>query len=434
MKKIIALLFFLSVSAAKAQVTFGSLQEVFDYADKNAVSIRKARIDEQISHSQSQAARTSLLPSVNASAAFNDNITLQPTLVPAALFNPAAPEGTFNEYTFGRRYIYNTGVQASWNVLDFQKWFEIQTAGAREKASQAATVKIKYDTYNQLAQLYYSILLTEKYILIGRENVQATGSICETTQDKFRQGIFAEENFNRANMQLIQAASDLRNREYSLSQLYNQLQAELNIPGSVRLTEQLVTRPAPDLISLKQHPDVLLQETQLALAEAQLRQVKTAGYPSLTIGYQYNYNWATDRMFDFTSTNTLPQQFLAVKLSIPVFNGFAVREKTRQSKLTLNQEQILLENRNLSAAKEDEILHLQYRQAEEQLQAQQEILSLQQSNDRHTANRYQSGIIGADERLDKFGDLLSAQSRYMQSLSDYYISYYKIHIRASTGN
>ena len=84
-----------------AQVTFGSLEEVFSYADQKAIGIQNARDQQLVAASKSKAAKAALLPAINASAGFNDNITLQPTLVPANLLNPNAPAGTFNEFTFG---------------------------------------------------------------------------------------------------------------------------------------------------------------------------------------------------------------------------------------------------------------------------------------------------------------------------------------------
>jgi outer membrane protein len=114
---------------------------------------------------------------------------------------------------------------------------------------------------------------------------------------------------------------------------------------------------------------------------------------------------------------------------VPIFNGFATREKVLQTKLVLEQQQTLLENKKIQGAKEDETLVLQYQQSVQELQKQGEILDLQQQNDVFTANRYNSGIISLDERLDKFTDLLAVQNQYMQALSDYYISYYKIYIR-----
>ncbi|WP_449399057.1 TolC family protein [Chryseobacterium wanjuense] len=428
---ILALLGFTSFNAM-GQVQFGSLQEVLAYADKNAISIQSALHQQQIATVKNKASKTALMPTVNASAGFNDNITIQPTLVPANLFNPAAPEGTFNEYTFGRRYIYNAGAQANWDVINFQKWFDIKISQAALQLNQANTINTKYQVYNQLAQTYFSILLTEKYLTISEENIVAADNIYRIAKDKYDKGIFTEENLNRSKIQLVQAKQQVSSLESSLEQLYNQLQSQLNIDEPLVLKDELLDKEmgTGDALAITtSHPEVLVQEAQVQLSEKQLTQTKSLQYPTLTMGYQYNYNWATDKMTDFSGANNLPQQFWGMKLSVPLFNGFNIKSKIKQSKIQLEQEQMVLESKKLIAKKDDDNLKIQYSQSVEDFRKQEEVLQLQYKNDTHSKNRYDSGIIGLDERLDKFKDLLEVQNQYMQSLSNQYISYYKLYIR-----
>jgi outer membrane protein len=433
LKLILLLLLLCTVRfSGQAQISFSSLEEVFGYADQNAVSIQSARDQQLIAASRNRAAKAALLPAVNASAGFNDNITLQPTLVPANLFNPAAPEGTFNEYTFGRQYLYSTGVQANWDLLNFQKWFEVKTSRAAQKLSEANTRHARFQVYNQLAQTYYSILLTEKYVGIAEDNMAVSDSIYRIAEDKYETGLFTEENLNRSKIQYIQAVQQAGSLSASLAQLYNQLQSQLNTSEQIILSGGL-SAPKPangeeESVNLI-HPQVQIQQAQLQLNEGQLAQSRALQYPSLTVGYQYNRNWATDRMFDLSAVNNLPQQFWGVKLSMPVFNGLSTREKVTQAKIQLHQQQQAVDNQARVTQKEDENLQIQYRQSREDFKQQEAILRLQTSNDSHANDRYKSGIIGLDERLDKFQDLLLIQNQYMQSLSNYYISYYKRYLR-----
>ncbi|HTN45819.1 MAG TPA: TolC family protein [Flavipsychrobacter sp.] len=420
------------VFPARAQISFSSLQQVLDYADNHAISIQSAKDQQQIATSKYRTSKAALLPSLSASAGFNDNITLQPTLVPANLFNPAAPAGTFNEYTFGRKYVYSTGVQAGWDVVNFQKWFDVKTADAARKLSEASIVNTRFQLYNQLAQTYYSILLTGKYIGIANGNIAAADSIYRIANDKYEAGIFTEENLNRSKIQLAQAQQQASDLTSSLAQLYNQLQTQLNTNEQLMLTDTLSAAyadKADEAAITSVHPQVQVQEAQLKLNEQQLAQNRSMLYPTLGLGYQYNQNWASDKMFDLSGANHLPQQFFAAKLNIPLFNGLATRGKISQSRIQLRQQQQVLENQRLAAQKEDENLDLQYHQSIVDMNKQEEILALQSSNDNHSKDRYESGIIGLDERLDKFTDLLQVQNQYMQSLSNYYINYYKRYIR-----
>lgn len=431
MKKLFFLVLFSYGFQAFAQQRFGSLQEVLAYADVHAAAIKNAAVQQKISHSQARTAKEALLPTVNASGGYTDNITLQPTLVPANLFDPTAPAGSYNEFTFGRKYLYTTGLQANWNVLDFEKWFELKTTAAQEAVSKASATAIRYNSFNELAQTYYAILLTEKFIAISAENLMVADSIYKTSSEKYGKGIITQENLNRAKIQQLQAKNNLDNLQYSVKELYYRLQRQLNISGPIVVTDSINIQNVPleETTINSPHPEVQLQEAQATMAEARLQQVKSLYYPSLNLLYQYNYTWAGDSFLNFGNTNQLPQQLFGVKLSVPIFNGLATREKVLQTNLALEQQQTFLESKEIQAKKDDETLVLQYQKSVQELQKQAEILDLQQQNDVFTANRYNSGIISLDERLDKFADLLAVQNQYMQSLSNYYVSYYKIYIR-----
>ena len=96
-----------------AQIQFQSFQDVLKYADEHAIQIQSAIIVEQIASANKKDAKSYLYPSVYASAGYNNNLTLQPTLVPAEFFDSNATSGTFRELTFGQQHVYSTGVQAT---------------------------------------------------------------------------------------------------------------------------------------------------------------------------------------------------------------------------------------------------------------------------------------------------------------------------------
>lgn len=427
-------LFCAACVTGRAQLRFSSLEQVFRYADTNAVSLQNARDQQLIAAAKNSASKAALLPAVNASAGFNDNITLQPTLVPAGLFNPSLPEGTFNEYTFGRRYLYSTGVQASWDIVNFQKWFDVKVTRAAETVSQANIRNTRFQVYNQLAQTWYSILLTQKYTGIARANVAAADSIYRVAANKYEAGIFTEENLNRSHIQHIQAQEQYNSLSASLAQLLNQFQAQLNTSEPVLPDDGLATPADTENTngnSFSVHPLVQVQQAQLQLNTQQLAQSRWLLYPSVTVAWQLNHNQATDNMFSLSGANSLPQQFWGIRLSIPVFNGFNARYRITQATIQLHQQQQVLNNQLLAAQKEDENLQIQYRRSMEEIKQQEVILQLQLVNDSHAKDRYESGIMGLDERLNKFQELLAVQNQYMQSLSNYYINYYRRYVRTN---
>lgn len=412
-----------------ALIQFQSFQDVLKYADEHAIQIQSSVIGEQIASTKKKEAKSYLYPSVNASAGYNNNLTLQPTLIPAEVFNPSAPAGSYQELTFGQQHIASTGIQAQWNILNFQRMFASQTAKIAAEQSELNTQKSKFNTYNLLASTYYSILLTQEAIVIYEENLKVSEEIYNSVNEKFQKGIISEEALNLTEIKQLQNLKNLQQAKRNRSRFYTQLQSQLNT------NQQITISDTPQNFSLTStnieiiHPEITWQEMEVDKKISLLKEKKALLYPNISLNYQYNYVWASDNFMDFSNVNELPQQYIGAKLSIPVFNGLSSRLKIKKSKLELEQQEILLKNTKLVSRKEDELLLLAVNQYEEELAENTKIMELRQKNDVHAENKYNSGITSLNERLDSYEDLLNAQNAYLQSLASYTLAKYKLYIR-----
>ena len=411
------------------QIQFQSFQELLKYADEHAIQIQNALIGEQIASANKKGAKSYLYPSVNASAGYNNNLTLQPTLVPEQFFNPNSTEGSFRELTFGQQHVYSTGIQAQWNILNFQKIFASETAGIVTEQSEINTQKSKLSTYNLLASTYYSILLTQEAIVIYEENLKVSEAIYKSTNENFQKGIASEEALNLAKIKQLQNRNTLQQALSNRSRFYTQLQSKLNT------SQQIIISDSPQNFSLTNtnfetiHPEITWQEMEVDKQKSLLKEKKALLLPNLSLNYQYNTSWATDGFTDFSNANELPQQYIGAKLNIPIFSGFSSRSKIKKSKLELQQQELQLENTKLVKQKEDDLLLLDVNQFEEELAEYTKIMVLRQKNDVHAENKYNSGITSLNERLDSYEDLLNAQNTYLQSLASYTLAKYKMYIR-----
>ena len=371
------------------QIQFQSFQDLLKYADAHAIQIQNALIGEQITSARKRDAKSYLYPSVNTSAGYNNNLTLQPTLVPAEFFNPNATSGTFRELTFGQQHVYSAGIQAQWNILNFQKLFASQTANIVAEQSEINTQKSKFNTYNLLASTYYSILLTQEAIVIYKENLKVSEAIYNSTNEKFQKGILGEEALNLAEIKQLQNRKNLQQAKRNRSRFYTQLQSQLNT------NQQITISDTPQKFSLlntnfqTMHPEITWQEMEVDKKKSLLKEKKALLLPNLSLNYQYNTSWATDGFTDFSNANELPQQYIGAKLNIPIFSGFSSRSKIKKSKLELQQQELQLENTKLVKQKEDDLLLLDVNQFEEELAEYTKIMVLRQKNDVHAENKYQ---------------------------------------------
>jgi len=413
----------------KPPIQFESFKEVLQYADENAIAIKGAVINEQIANSGQKEAHAYLYPSINASAGYNNNLTIQPTLVPSEFFNPSAPSGSFEELTFGQQHLTSAGVQVQWDILNFKKIFASQTAKVVANQSEVNTQRSKFNTYNLLASTYYSIVLSQESIKIYEENIRISDSIYANTKEKFQKGILSDAELNAAEIKQLQNRRKLNLAEGNLSRFNNQLRSQLNTKEQIAITDTPQSFILENANLQTSHPEIAWQETEVRKYASLLKQKKSLLLPSLSFGHQYNVNWASDRFMDFSNSNYLPQQAIGAKLSIPLFNGFSSRQKIKQSKLELSYQQFKLENTKLLMQNEDEQLLLDLKNSLQDLSDNTEILKLMKENDIHSKNKYESGIISLNERLDMYEDLLTAQDNYLQSLASFTLTQYKVYIR-----
>ncbi|MEM9929165.1 MAG: TolC family protein [Bacteroidota bacterium] len=426
---LITLLVVVACFPVHAQLSFSSFQEVLQYADAHALVVQQALMNEQIADAEFRAAKLDRLPSVNASLGYNDNITLQPALVPEQLFNPNAESGSLQELTFGTKFQYTRSMQVSWDVLNFQQKFAIQTAKIAAEESRLNTDLARFNTYNALAATYYSLLLNQEAVNIYAENLEVAEQVFVQAQDKFQRGVISEPELNRAEINQHQNRSRLQQTLSQVEQLRLQLQDQLNTEEAVVIQDSISGFLLSSYAITSKHPQIAFEAVQMERSESILRQTKARRAPTVSLVYQNNQTWATDKFMNFSEGNNLPQQLFGVQINMPGLFDFGTKQRIKQAKKQVELQRLTYEGTLRSTQREDDLLVLQLQEANGQLEINEHVLSLQEGNDAHANNQYEAGLLSLDQRLDKYGELLNAQDNYLQSLASQTLAKYKIFIR-----
>lgn len=414
-----------------AQLTFNTLQQVLEYADQKSADIQSSLLQGKKEQAKAKQTASYLYPQISGTASYNDNISIQSTLVPAQLLDPSAPEGSYQKLKFGKKYANEAGIQTQWDILDFQKIFATKTACNEVRLSQASARLTKFNVYKDISSIYYSILMMKEAITIYEENLQTSASALTKAEEKYNQGIINEETVNKARIQKLQADKKLTDARFSLHQLQCKLQSKLVTNEDIIINDNINRHSPQDSTNecMTTHPEIRYQESEVNLMQSQLKQARALSLPSISMVYQYNYDWVSDRFMDFSNASKMNSQLFGVKLSIPIFNGFYTKQKIREAKWSLKEQQLILESTRIAKQKEDDILLSQYHQTAQNLAKSQEMLALQKASDRHTEDKYNTGIINLGERLEKYQDLLDQQNSYLDNLSDYLSTEFQLYIR-----
>ncbi|NIG56402.1 TolC family protein [Chitinophaga sp. Cy-1792] len=432
MKRTLFLLGCLCLSRfAGAQVRFNSLEEIWRYADKNNIQLLTAAGNQSMASDNVKQAYGALLPTVTATGGFTDNVKIQSTLIPANLFNSAAPPGTFTQVAFGTKYIYNGAIAAQLNILNTQDWFHIKAARLNEELAAQNMAKTKADLYTQLANAYYSYLLLREAAHLSQENLRTTSAIYELSDNKYKDGQISEVTLNTAKINREKA---VKNQDIALQQQavqLNNLKLMLNIKDSLALATVLSATElqAAGKNVFEEDPAIRIAYTQLQLSKNTLRNSRAALTPVLSAFYQYSTQIAANQFVKFENSSNTPAQYWGLRLSVPVFSGNTKRYEIAKNKTDYSNKQLLYDNARLQSQISDENLLISYHSAQQAFLRARDILDLYRKNDEHATLQLQEGIISLDDRLKVFADLITNQNDYLQSMSDYFIQEYNMQVR-----
>jgi outer membrane protein TolC len=428
-KHCFGLVFCCLTTFVQAQVKLNSLEEVWAYADANNIELKTALVNKKIAATSIKQAYGGMLPSVTANAGFTDNLQIQSTLIPANLFNSAAPEGTYAEAAFGRRYSYNGNVVAEMDILNIQNWFAVKGAKLSDEMAALTIARTKKDLYGQLANSYFSCILLTEAEKLSRENLQAINTIYTVSANKFKDGLISEVTFNLAKINKEKAEKSLDVAVQNKLLQLNNLKLLLNSNDAIVVVEEFKEdTPIAPHIAFAPDPNVQMYILDALMSKNDWQSQKVAFVPTLSAVYQYSTLVAGDHFMDFDNTNTIPQQYWGLRLSLPIFTGNTRRYETQKAKLDYENKRERYDHAVLENNIHNTNLLIAYNSALQTYTKCKNILDLYQANDRHASQRMDEGIIPMDERLDFYSDMIIGQNDYLQSMSDYFIQQYRLKI------
>jgi outer membrane protein len=174
---------------------------------------------------------------------------------------------------------------------------------------------------------------------------------------------------------------------------------------------------------------VQLAQTQYLLSKNTWSSTKAAFAPTLSAVYQYSQQISGDKFMQFSNTNNQPQEYVGLRLSVPLFAGNTRNYQVQKAKIDLTLKQQQFEAARLQSSINNQNVIIQYNTALRAFENAKTILALYQKNDTHASMRATEGIIPLDERLKYYADMVTNQQEYLQSMSDFFIQQYRLQIR-----
>ncbi|HEY0678138.1 MAG TPA: TolC family protein, partial [Chitinophagaceae bacterium] len=345
----------------------------------------------------------------------------------------------FIQAQFGTKFTSSAGLSLSQLLFDGQVFIGLQARKASmEFARRSAEVtqeQIKANVY----KIYYQVVVGRQQISSLDANITRAEKLLSDTREIFKNGFAEKLDVNKAEVTL----TNLRTERLRVD---NQIQAGLlglkllmGMPArdELVLTDSLSEDELKDNIvenSYAYGDRKEFQQIELAkqLQEFNVRRYRLSKLPTVALFGNYSKN-AQRNKFNFFNFNEewFTTALVGVKVSVPIFEGFAKEARIKRAQLELQQTENNMENLRLVIDNEVEQSRLSMRNAIASMDYQKKNMELAEQVYEQTKKKYEQGLGSNLEITNAQTELRVAQNNYFSSLYDAIIA--KIDYLRATG-
>ena len=312
---------------------------------------------------------------------------------------------------------YSVGVDASWEP----DWWgrqgnAVQAGDANVQAAVAALEGAHVALAAEVALNYIELRSLQERLQIARDNLAIQRENQQITEWRLQAGLVTSLEAEQARQSTAQTAAQIPALQSSLAQSRHALAILTGQPPGALDTQLQTVQPlpvAPEQLAmalpadtLRQRPDVRVQEHKVVAAVANLSAQERANFPSLRLSGSLGLGALT---VGALTNGASVAASIAAGLSAPLFDGGANRAQIRAQQAAVEQARIAYRSTVLTALQEVEDALAQLQGDKERLD---QLLVAQEAarNASLLANqRYSSGLVDFQTVLDTQRTLLSSQ-------------------------
>lgn len=435
------------ISSASAQDSAYSLsvKQAVDYANKNSGQVKNALLGIDLQKQTNREITAAAYPQLNGSAGatYYPNVAVQrfPNFIAAAAYGVLVQEGVKNgtgspiiapndfgfvEARFGTKYNASAGVDLSQLIFDGQVFVGLQARKTSvEYATKSAEVtrqQIKANVY----KIYYQVLAGRQQVSTIDANISRFEKLLYDTKEIFKSGFAEKLDVNKAEVSLTNLRTEKLKIENTLESALLGLKLLIGMPqqNALVLTDTLPEEIySQELLDTKFDYSERAEHEQLELNkklnEYNIKRYKLSYLPSVSLNSSY-YQIAQRNEFNFFKSGEpwFPSSSIALKISVPIFDGFAKAARVRTAKLQHEVTKNNLENLELSIDKEIASARINIRSSVATMGFQQKNMQLAEEVYNQTKLKYEQGLGSNLEITNAQTELTTAQNNYYAALYD----------------
>jgi outer membrane protein TolC len=442
--------------AAQTQHQF-SVKQAVDYALQNSAAVKNALIDMQIQKQINREITSAAFPQISAGLSANHfpNVAVQsfPNFIAAATYGVLEKEGVkdgngnqivspsdfgFVQAQFGTKWNASGSVDFSQLLFDGQVFVGLQARDASleyQRKTQAVTEEmIKVN----VSKIYYQLVVGATQLTSIDANIDRFQKLLTETTAIFEQGFAEKLDVDKVNVQL----NNLKTEKIKITNRISAGNASLKFLMNMPQKDQLVLTDALSEDQLKKdildtaynyadRKEMQLLEVVQDLGKYNIKRYKLSYLPSVALYGNYAKNAQRNQFNFFNNGQWFTSSLIGLKISIPIFDGFAKAARVSKAKLELQKTNIQVENLKANIDNDVTQANLLLSSSLITMDAQKKNMELAEKVYNTTKLKYQQGLGSNQEIYTAQTELKVAQNNYYGALYDAIIA--KIDFLKATG-
>lgn len=396
-----------------------TLKQCIEYANKNNGNIKNSNTDILIAQKKIDEQIGTMLPQIDASSSYTNNLILATTLLPGELINKP---GTQIPVTFGTKQSLSGSIQLNQKLFDPTFGVALKASKISKQQAEQNLKKSSEQTAYSVSGIYYQTLVIGKQINTLQSTLAASEKSLAATELKYKNGMAKKVDVDKIRVSYNNLKSQWQQSELSYQQSLNNLKYQMGMPVESTLTlsndaidsDFQVFELPTDSFKIDNRVDYQLQKINLSAYELDKKRNQDAYLPTLSLNANYGIN-AMRNEFDFTKQggSWFPSSSIGLLLKIPIFDGLQKQARIAQSKLNIEKSKVSIHLTEQSIKVDLSNYEIQYRNAIDNIHDEKDNLDLAESVYNNIQNQYQQGTCSTL-------DLVQAESSYSESQNNYY--------------
>lgn len=427
MKRIIPLLL-LSISLVPTQ-TFAqepvalSLQDCIDYALKNSVSAKNARIDVELQKAQNAEVTGRTLPQISGEGKYTQFFDVQQQFLPSQF--AGLPPGDYVPLAFSPKLSSVGSLNASQLLFNGSVFVALQARNTLMKLARQKAEMTNEDIRYNVHKAYAGLVIAHKQYGVMKNSLDLMRKSTRDMTITYENGLVEKIEVNRMEVQLSNLQSDslgLANIiEVTEKMLKYTIGMDMNTP--IRLTDESVIDNANEAANL------LLQESnvennigyQLAytgvkLQEYDLKRYRFEGLPTLAAFGSAGYNRSSDKLSDLINKPYPGFSLAGLQLNVPIFDGLQRRNRVKSAKLKLEKAENDLDNAKRGIEFQTKSAQSTLANALKTTEGRKRTMDLATTVLDLSQKKYKAGVGSNQDVILAQSDFLRAQNAYFEAL------------------